>query len=200
MQIAQIAPLTEAVPPKLYGGTERVVHWLTEELVALGHDVTLFASGELLHLGEARGGMAAGIAPRQFDPRSQCAAYDDAGAGPAARQRIRLPAFPSRLLSVLAVLAPVDAVCDDAARPPRPAGAPAAVRHILVDARGVDLQFAATAGAAGRWVRTDPSRPAGKAAHAAAGQAALLRVSRPHCARRRASIARSGSLSNAACR
>jgi len=46
MRIAQVAPLTEAVPPKLYGGTERVVHWLTEELLALGHDVTLFASGD----------------------------------------------------------------------------------------------------------------------------------------------------------
>jgi glycosyltransferase involved in cell wall biosynthesis len=46
MRIAQVAPLTEAVPPKFYGGTERVVHWLTEELVALGHDVTLFASGD----------------------------------------------------------------------------------------------------------------------------------------------------------
>jgi len=46
MRIAQIAPLTEAVPPRLYGGTERVVHWLTEELVALGHQVTLFASGD----------------------------------------------------------------------------------------------------------------------------------------------------------
>src|SRR3979411_2903259 len=46
MHIAQIAPLQEAIPPKLYGGTERVVHWLTEELVALGHDVTLFASGD----------------------------------------------------------------------------------------------------------------------------------------------------------
>ena len=45
MHIAQIAPLTEAVPPKLYGGTERVIHWLTDELVALGHEVTLFASG-----------------------------------------------------------------------------------------------------------------------------------------------------------
>jgi glycosyltransferase involved in cell wall biosynthesis len=45
MRIAQIAPLTEAVPPKLYGGTERVVYWLTEELVTLGNDVTLFASG-----------------------------------------------------------------------------------------------------------------------------------------------------------
>lgn len=46
MHIAQVAPLTEAIPPKLYGGTERVVHWLTEELVALGHEVTLFASGD----------------------------------------------------------------------------------------------------------------------------------------------------------
>jgi glycosyltransferase involved in cell wall biosynthesis len=46
MYIAQIAPLSEAVPPKFYGGTERVIHWLTEELVALGHDVTLFASGD----------------------------------------------------------------------------------------------------------------------------------------------------------
>src|ERR1700704_918346 len=46
MRIAQVAPLTEAVPPRFYGGTERVVHWLTEELVALGNDVTLFASGD----------------------------------------------------------------------------------------------------------------------------------------------------------
>jgi glycosyltransferase involved in cell wall biosynthesis len=46
MRIAQVSPLFEAVPPKLYGGTERVVHSLTEELVAMGHDVTLFASGD----------------------------------------------------------------------------------------------------------------------------------------------------------
>ncbi len=46
MRIAQIAPLFEAVPPKRYGGTERVVHWLTEELVGMGHDVTLYATGD----------------------------------------------------------------------------------------------------------------------------------------------------------
>jgi glycosyltransferase involved in cell wall biosynthesis len=46
MRIAQIAPLAESVPPKLYGGTERVVAWLVDELVELGHDVTLFASGD----------------------------------------------------------------------------------------------------------------------------------------------------------
>jgi glycosyltransferase involved in cell wall biosynthesis len=46
MKIAQIAPLIESVPPRLYGGTERIVSYLTEELVALGHDVTMFASGD----------------------------------------------------------------------------------------------------------------------------------------------------------
>jgi glycosyltransferase involved in cell wall biosynthesis len=46
MRIAQIAPLAEAVPPKRYGGTERVVSYLTEELVRQGHEVTLFASGD----------------------------------------------------------------------------------------------------------------------------------------------------------
>jgi glycosyltransferase involved in cell wall biosynthesis len=46
MRIAQVAPLWESVPPKLYGGTERIVSYLTEELVRLGHDVTLFASGD----------------------------------------------------------------------------------------------------------------------------------------------------------
>ena len=45
MKIAQIAPLMESVPPRFYGGTERIVSYLTEELVRLGHDVTLFASG-----------------------------------------------------------------------------------------------------------------------------------------------------------
>jgi hypothetical protein len=46
MKIAQVAPLIESVPPRLYGGSERVVSYLTEELVRLGHDVTLFASGD----------------------------------------------------------------------------------------------------------------------------------------------------------
>ena len=46
MRIAQIAPLTESVPPKLYGGTERVVSYITEALVELGHEVTLFATGD----------------------------------------------------------------------------------------------------------------------------------------------------------
>jgi glycosyltransferase involved in cell wall biosynthesis len=46
LRIGQIAPLAESVPPKLYGGTERVVAWLIDELIELGQDVTLFASGD----------------------------------------------------------------------------------------------------------------------------------------------------------
>src|ERR1700743_722739 len=46
LRIAQVAPLHESVPPKLYGGTERIVSYLTEELVRQGHEGTLFASGD----------------------------------------------------------------------------------------------------------------------------------------------------------
>jgi len=48
VRVAQVSPLAEAVPPRLYGGTERVVSWLSEALVLAGHDVTLFASGDSL--------------------------------------------------------------------------------------------------------------------------------------------------------
>ena len=53
MRIAQVAPLYEAVPPRLYGGTERVVAHLTDALVELGHEVTLFASAEAQTSGHA---------------------------------------------------------------------------------------------------------------------------------------------------
>jgi glycosyltransferase involved in cell wall biosynthesis len=68
LRIAQLAPLAEAVPPKLYGGTERVVSYLTEELVALGHDVTLFASGD-----SRTSGRLVPITPRalRLDPSRQ---------------------------------------------------------------------------------------------------------------------------------
>src|SRR5512140_3127716 len=46
LRIAQVAPLYESVPPRLYGGTERIVSYLTESLMEVGHDVTLFASGD----------------------------------------------------------------------------------------------------------------------------------------------------------
>ena len=75
MRIAQVAPLAEAVPPGLYGGTERVVSWLTEELVKQGHQVTLFASGDSetsanLVPSVARGLRLAGIATTRPAPWS----------------------------------------------------------------------------------------------------------------------------------
>ena len=75
MRIAQLAPLAESVPPKLYGGTERVVAWLVDELVELGHQVTLFASGDSRTRGELHA-----VCPRAIrlgrkgtDPNAACA-------------------------------------------------------------------------------------------------------------------------------
>jgi len=70
MKIAQVAPLTEAVPPRLYGGTERVVAYLTDALVELGHQVTLFASGDSRTKGalEPIWPQALRLDPRVLDP------------------------------------------------------------------------------------------------------------------------------------
>lgn len=64
MRIAQVAPLFESVPPKYYGGTERIVSYLTEELVRQGHEVTLFASGDSGDPGAPRPSVPPFIAPR----------------------------------------------------------------------------------------------------------------------------------------
>ncbi|MBI5263544.1 MAG: glycosyltransferase family 4 protein [Bradyrhizobium sp.] len=80
MRIAQFAPLAESVPPRLYGGTERVVAWLVDELVELGHEVTLFASGD----SRTRGNLHA-VWPRALrlgrprsDPMAACTAMLEA--------------------------------------------------------------------------------------------------------------------------
>ena len=64
MKIAQVSPLMEAVPPKLYGGTERIVAYLTNELVELGHDVTLFASGDSQTKAKLAPGWPSALRPR----------------------------------------------------------------------------------------------------------------------------------------
>jgi glycosyltransferase involved in cell wall biosynthesis len=75
MRIAQLAPLAESVPPKLYGGTERVVAWLVDELVELGHDVTLFASGDSKTKGELHPVWphALRLGRKGTDPNAACA-------------------------------------------------------------------------------------------------------------------------------
>ncbi|MBX9939295.1 MAG: glycosyltransferase family 4 protein [Candidatus Obscuribacterales bacterium] len=75
MRIAQLAPLAESVPPKAYGGTELVVSLLTEELVKMGHQVTLFASGDSVSGATLVSGSPSGL--RQHEPRGQrWAAYE----------------------------------------------------------------------------------------------------------------------------
>ena len=73
MRIAQIAPLMETVFPKRYGGTERILSYLTEELVRAGHEVTLFASADSLPGAELRPmcDMGLRLAPCPKDPISQ---------------------------------------------------------------------------------------------------------------------------------
>lgn len=75
MRIAQLAPLAESVPPKLYGGTERVVAWLVDELVELGHEVTLFASGDSRTAGKLHSvwPRALRLGRRGADPSAACA-------------------------------------------------------------------------------------------------------------------------------
>jgi hypothetical protein len=75
MRIAQLAPLAESVPPKLYGGTERVIAWLVDELVEIGHDVTLFASGDSKTKGKLHPvwPRALRLGRRGTDPNAACA-------------------------------------------------------------------------------------------------------------------------------
>ena len=86
MRIAQLAPLAESVPPKLYGGTERVVAWLVDELVELGHDVTLFASGDSRTRGKLHPvwPKALRLGQKGVDPNSACAVLLEAVAQRAA--------------------------------------------------------------------------------------------------------------------
>ena len=106
MRIAQIAPLHESVPPKLYGGTERVVSYITEALVEPGHDVTLFASGDSQTSAKLEAFWPQAL---RLDPaiRDRIAPHmllmEDS---PPPRRRVRRAAFPHRLLLVLAVQAP----------------------------------------------------------------------------------------------
>ena len=110
MHIAQIAPLTEAVPPKLYGGTERVVSWLTEELIALGHEVTLFASGDSVTSArlDASWPRALRLDGSVRDPNALHMMMLERVYQRAAE--FDFPALPPRLLSIFAVFTPADAV------------------------------------------------------------------------------------------
>ena len=88
MRIAQIAPLYERVPPKLYGGTERIVSYLTEELVRQGHEVSLFASGDSKTSAKLVRMLRHGYSPQPVDPRSSALPHHHAGGCPTEDRRV----------------------------------------------------------------------------------------------------------------
>ena len=194
MRIAQIAPLTEAIPPKLYGGTERVVSWLTEELVALGHDVTLFASGDSCTSAklEAMWPRALRLDDTVRDPDG--AAHRHAGA--------RAPAAPASSTSCTSISTICRSRCSRG-RPRRsspPCTAASTCRNIrrcsTPSARCPVISIsdiAAQAGAAGALAEDDLSRPAGRPAGAAAVRSPAISPSSAASRRRRRSTGRSAS-------
>ena len=93
MKIAQVSPLMEAVPPRLYGGTERIVAYLSDELTALGHDVTLFASGDSVTKANLEPVWPRAAARRRY-PRLSRAAHHHAGKPGAPNRRIRCRPSP----------------------------------------------------------------------------------------------------------
>ena len=145
MKIAQIAPLMESIPPRLYGGTERVASYLTEELVAQGHDVTLFASGQSITSAKLVPGCAQPLrlnpAVRDIIPyymlmldkvRSMAAEFDIL--------HFHIDQFHFPLFRDVGVTHR-----HDAARPAGPARPAPSLSRLSRDAAGFDLQCAAGA-------------------------------------------------------
>ena len=172
MRIAQISPLTEAVPPKLYGGTERVISWLTEELVGLGHDVTLFASGD-----SCTSARLEAIWPRAL--RLDSSIRDPYCLHITMLEQVRRRAEDFDVLHFHLDYFPFS-LFSRQPTPPRFTRASAGIHDVLVSAADFDIELAAPAGAAGRMGEDDLSWRARATAVTAAGETELSCISRPH--------------------
>ena len=162
MRIAQVSPLYESCPPQFYGGTERVVSYLTEELIRQGHEVTLFASGDSQTSAILRAPCERALAARPAVPGSAPVSFHIAQSRSAQRRCIRHHPFSHGLPSFLAVRARLAEDTDNDARPPRSAGPSACVPRILDDAPGVNLERAEGACAVGKLVWHGTPRAADK--------------------------------------
>ena len=176
----------------------RVVSYITEALVEIGHDVTLFASGDSTTRAKLEP-VWPRAAARFVDPRPGRAAHAADGDSRAPREGLRRPPFPHGLLLVLGLQPAGNALRDDAARPARPARAAAGVRHVQHGAGDLDLERATPAAAAGGMADDGLPRAARYAVHAAARRAPISRSSAAS-RRRSASTRRSASPASAGCR
>ena len=140
MKIAQIAPLMESVPPRLYGGTERIVSYLTDELVRLGHEVTLFASADSVTAAELVGcaSMALRLDGNVRDPIPYYMLMLDRVRKLA--EEFDILAFPYRPVSFPAVSPDGRSDGDNSSRSARRSGSQAALSRLQRNAAGVDLQ------------------------------------------------------------
>ena len=154
MRIAQVAPLIESVPPSGYGGTERVVSYLTEELVRQGHDVTLFASGDSTTAARLVPVTPRALAPGRRDLRPGRPPDRGAGAGRGAGRPLRRHPLAPRLLPLPDVAPARRPAAHDAAWPARHPGSAARLRRVSRHAARLDLQ---------RPARAAPSGPLGRA-------------------------------------
>ena len=180
MRIAQIAPLTEAVPPKLYGGTERVVAYLTDALIELGHEVTLFAAGDSLTKAKL-----VPIWPRalRLDATIKdhlVPLFNTVGNRGAARSRIRRYSLAPRLLRLSVVAALGGPIRYDIAWPARFAGTAAALRTVRRHPGRLDLQLAARTLAAGQLCGNSAARLAARLVDKRLRTRRISGVSRPH--------------------
>src|SRR5712664_3022671 len=127
--------------------------------------------------------MAASAACRWFGSGPECAAYIDAGAGPAARGAVRLSAFPFGLLSILSIFASVGSICHDPARPARSAGPSTGLHDVLFATGDFNFGLAAQADPASELGADHLSWLAAAIIDARRHQAALFRLSWPDCTR-----------------
>ena len=195
MRIAQIAPLAEAVPPKLYGGTERVVSWLTEELVRLGHDVTLFATGDSVTSSKARARLrdrAASAAGLRSHVRaiSSCSTTSADARTSSTSSTAHIDLSADGAVSGHVSHKVVSTMHGRLDVPDFDAG----LQGLSAHAAGLDLRQAARADAAGRQLALDRlSRPAGAGVPVQARTAATISRSSAASRRKSGPIARSRS-------
>ena len=181
MKIAQISPLMESVPPRLYGGSERIVSYLTDELVRQGHDVTLFASGDSVSSANLVRcvPMALRLDANVKDPIPYYMLMLD---------RVREMADEFDILHFhidqfhFPLFRPIAKPHrHDAARPPGPARPQAALCRLQRHAAGLDLQFTAQADRERQFRRDRLPWPSGSDAEAELqAERRLCRLSRAH--------------------
>ena len=183
MKIAQVSPLFEAVPPAAYGGTERVISYLTEELVRQGHDVTLFATGDSITARRSGAGLRSQPACGCSHARRIKLAgvpHHRTGYGRGVGGQLRRDPFSYRFPAFSDGNAADDAPHHDPARQAGPAGAAAPLPLLPRHSAGIHFKQPASSLAMGELAGDGLPRPACRPPCIRAGSRGLFFVHRTH--------------------